>query len=208
MKKLILILLLIAGSAFAQEDAGYKKAVIRATQIVKTQIIPRYTTEDGFNVKPMDIHYDCDPTIAKFLDEFGSIWKQLSPVVASEYTVIQQKVNERTRPDANKYRDSLINVFNQAIDLRGGGSASSMLFWFAPAQQEWIIAHLATGEARYISDQEFVSRLQYALTIGGPSRDGIEDVLNALKTVEKLLAKNEATFLRAQFLFYFENYSQ
>jgi hypothetical protein len=161
---------------------------------------------NGFNVKPMDIKYDSDPTIAKFLDEFGSIWKQLDPIVASGYTVIQRKVNERTRPDANRYRGPLTDAFDQAVELRGGGSASGKLYTFAPAQQEWIIARLKTGKADHVPDQIFVSRLMKYLTLGSPSRRDVEGVLDKLKAVERLLDKNEAAFLRAQFLSYFAQY--
>jgi hypothetical protein len=44
-----------------------------------------------------------------------------------------------------------------------------------------------------------------ALTVGGsPSRRDLEGVLDKLKAVERFLNKNEAAFLRAQFLSYFE----
>ena len=104
-------------SKVSGQDANYEKAVAHATQIIKTKILPEYETKEGFKVKPMDIKYNNDPTIAKYLDEFGSIWKRLDPVVASGYTAIQRKVNEETRPDANKYRRLLADAFNRAIEL-------------------------------------------------------------------------------------------
>jgi hypothetical protein len=60
-------------SKVSGQDADYEKAVAHATQIIKTKILPEYETKGGFKVKPMDIKYDNDPTIAKYLDEFGSI---------------------------------------------------------------------------------------------------------------------------------------
>ena len=138
----VVAMLAILNSKASAQDADYEKAVAQATQIIKKKILPQYETKDGFNVKPMDIRYDSDPTIAKYLDEFQTIWKQLDPIVASGYTVIQRKVNERTRPDANRYRGPLAAAFDQAIELRGGGSVSGKLDTFAPAQQEWIIARL------------------------------------------------------------------
>jgi hypothetical protein len=143
-------------SKISAQDADYKRAVAHATQIIKTKILPQYETKDGFNVKPMDIQYDNDPAIAKLLDQFGSIWKQLDPIVASGYTALQRKVNERSRPDANRYRGLLTDAFNEAIQLRGSGSASVRLDTFAPAQQEWIIAHLGAGQADHVPDQKFV----------------------------------------------------
>ena len=196
----------ILNSKASGQDADYEKAVAHATQIIKTKILPKYEIKDGFNVKPMDIKYDRDPTIARYLDEFGSIWKQLDPVVASGYTVIQRKVNEETRPDANRIRGPLAAAFDQAIELRGGGSASAKLYWFAPAQQEWIIAHLETGKADHVPDQKFVSRLMNDLTVGGgvPPRREVERVLDKLKAVERLLDKRQAAFLREQFFSYFK----
>jgi hypothetical protein len=196
----------LASPAFGQDDeAGYENAIARATQIIKTKIIPKYQTAGGFNVKPTDINYRDDPVIAKALDEYGSIWKQLDPVVSDTYAGIQRKVNERTNPEANKYRALLTEAFNQAVQLRGGGSASVRLSTFAEAQVEWIIAHLGTGKADHVPDQKFVSRLMKALTVGNsPARRDVEGVLHKLKSVEKLLTKNQAAFLRAQFLSYFE----
>jgi hypothetical protein len=195
---------LVSDSCFVSDNADYEKAVIDAAQIIKTQILPRYEREAGFDVKPMDIKYDSDPTIAKFLNEFGSIWKRLNPVVAERYSMIQQRENERTRPDANRLRGPIVAVINRAIELRGGGSASGALDCFALAHQEWIIAHLATGKAEDISHQEFVSRLLDDLSVAQVPQHEVEGVLDALKAVERLLTKNEGAFLRAQFLLYFE----
>jgi hypothetical protein len=49
-----------------------------------------------------------DPAIKKLLDQYGSLWRQLDPVVAEAYARIQRKVPERTKPDASKYRSLLL----------------------------------------------------------------------------------------------------
>jgi hypothetical protein len=78
----------LASPIFGQDDpAGYENALAQATQIIKTKIIPKYQTKAGFSVKPLDIDYQNDPVIAKSLDQYGSIWKQLDPVVADAYRV-------------------------------------------------------------------------------------------------------------------------
>jgi hypothetical protein len=156
------------GPASGQDDeSGYKNAVAQATQVIKTKIIPRYETKDGFSVKSLDIQYQDDPLIAKWINEYGSIWKQLDPVVANAYTGIQRKVNERNKPEANKYRGLLGDAFNQTVELRGGGSASVQLLSFAAAHSEWIIAHFGTTKRDDVSDEKFVSQLIKDLTVGG-----------------------------------------
>ena len=137
----------LAGQATAEDgETGLRSAVAQAMQIIKTKILPRYETAAGFSVKPLAIKYQDDPTIAKSLDQYGSIWKQLDPVVADGYASIQRKVNDHTRSEAVKYRALLIDAFRQAVELRGGGSASVQLSTFAPAEAEWIIAQFGTAQ--------------------------------------------------------------
>jgi hypothetical protein len=196
----------LTSPALGQDDeSGFKNAVAQATQIIKTKIIPRYETKDGFSVKPLDIKYEDDPAIAKWLDEYGSIWKQLDPVVADAYAGFQRKVNDRNKPEANKYRALLADAFNQAVELRGGGSASVQFNTFAPAHAEWIIAHFGT-KSDNVPDEKFVSRLTKDLTVGAsPERLEVQSVLAKLKAVERFLNQDEAAFLRAEFLSYFES---
>jgi hypothetical protein len=196
----------VTGPASGQdEEVGYKNAVAQATQIIKTKIIPGHETKDGFSVKPLDIKYQDDPAIAKWIDQYGSIWKQLDPVVANAYTGIQRKINERNKPEANKYRGLLADAFNQAVELRGGGSASVQFLTFAPAHEEWIIAHLGTAKHDDVSDEKFVSQLTKDLTVGAsPQHSDVQRVLTKLKTVGRFLNKDDAAFLVAEFLSYFE----
>jgi hypothetical protein len=196
----------VTGPASGQDDeSGFKDAVAQCTEIIKTKIIPRYEAKDGFTVKPLDIKYQDDPTIAKWLDKYGSIWKQLDPVVAEAYAGFQRKVNDRNRPEAKKYRAVLADAFNQAVELRGGGSASVQLSTFAPAHEEWIIAHFGP-KSDDVPDEKFVSRLTKDLTVGAsPERHEVQSVLAKLKAVERHLNKDDAAFLRAEFLSYFES---
>jgi hypothetical protein len=125
----------------------------------------------------LDIHYSDDPAIAKLLDEYGSIWKKLDPVVADVYASIQRKVNDRNKPEANKYRALLADAFNQAVELRGGGSKSVQLNTFAPAHEEWIIAHFGSAKSNNVSDEEFVSRLTMGLSVGvSPQHSDVQRV--------------------------------
>jgi hypothetical protein len=185
---------------------GYENALAQATQVIKTKIIPKYQTNAGFSVKPLDIDYRDDPVIAKSLDEYGSIWKQLDPVVADAYTSIQRKINDRTKPDAKKYRALLADAFNQAVQLRGSGSASVRLSTFAEAQEEWIIARVGTAKRDAMADEKFISRLTRALSVSGasPERRDVQAVLAKLKAAERFLNKDDAGFLRAEFISYFQ----
>jgi hypothetical protein len=196
----------VTGPASGQDDeSGFKNAVAQCTEIIKTKIIPRYETKDGFTAKPLGIKYQDDPAIAKWLDEYGSIWKQLDPVVADAYAGFQRTVNDRNKPEANKYRALLADAFNQAVELRGGGSASVQFNTFAPAHEEWIIAHFGT-KSDNVPDEKFVSRLTKDLTVGAsPERLEVQSVLAKLKAVERFLNQDDAAFLRAEFLSYFES---
>jgi hypothetical protein len=195
----------LCNAAAAQDDAGYNNAVAQATRIIKTKIIPHYETRDGFTVKPLDIDYQHDPAIAKMLDQYGSIWKQMAPVVADTYASIQRKVNDRNKPDAGKYRALLAEAFDQAVELRGGGSASGQLLTFAPAQVEWIIARLGAVNTDAVPDAQFISRLTQYLSVNGTPQTGdVQRVLARVKAVERFLKKDDAGFLRAAFLAYFQ----
>jgi hypothetical protein len=89
--------------------------------------------------------------------------------------------------------------------LRGGGSASVQFLTFAPAHEEWIIAHLGTTKRDDVPDEKFVSRLTKDLTVGAsPQHSDVQRVLTKLKTVERFLNKDDAAFLVAEFLSYFE----
>ena len=195
----------VIGPASGQiDESSVKNAIAQCTEIIKTEIIPRYETMDGFTAKPLDIKYQDDPVIAKWLDEYGSIWKQLDPVVADAYVDFQRKVNERNKPEANKYRALLADAFNRAVELRGGGSASVQLYTFAPAHEEWIFAHFGT-KSNNVPDEKFISRLTKDLTVGAsPERHEVQSVLAKLKAVERFLNQDDAAFLRAEFLSYFE----
>src|ERR1700751_2145349 len=57
----------VTGPASGQDDeSGFKNAAAQCTEIIKTKIIPRYETKDGFTAKPLDINYSDDPAIAKW----------------------------------------------------------------------------------------------------------------------------------------------
>ena len=149
--------------------------------------------------------YQDDPAIAKWLVEYGSIWKQLDPVVADAYAGFQRKINDRNKPEAKKYRALLADAFNQAVELRGGGSASVQFYTFALAHEEWIIAHFGT-KSDYVPDEKFASQLTKDLTVGAsPEGHQVQSVLAKLKAVERFLNQDDAAFLRAEFLSYFES---
>jgi hypothetical protein len=187
------------------EENDYENAVAQGTRIIKTKIIPQYETKDGFNVKPMGIKYYDDPAIAKLEERYGGIQKRFYPVVANTYAEIERRINEGTRPEAAKYRNLLTGAFHEAIRLRGGGSASAELYTFIPAQQEWMIAHLGASGAENVQDGEFVFRLTKALTVGeSPQHSEVLRVLDKLKAIERFLDKNDAAFLRAEFVSYFK----
>jgi hypothetical protein len=74
-----------------------------------------------------------------------SIWVNLEtigPCSRDRYNGIQRQVNDRNKPEWNKYRTPLAEAFSQAVQLRGGGSASGQLLTFAPAHEELIIARI------------------------------------------------------------------
>jgi hypothetical protein len=194
----------IIGPASGQDDeSGFENAVTQCREIIKTKIIPRYETKEGFTVKPLAINYQDDPVIDKCLEKYGSIWKQLDPVVAETYANFQRKVNEQNKPEADKYRQLLVDAFHRAVELRGGGSASVQFYVFAPAHVEWMIAHLGANSDN-VPDENFVSQLTKDLTVGAsPERHEVQAVLVKLRAVEQFLNKGEAAFVRAEFLSYF-----
>jgi hypothetical protein len=195
----------IGPAAVQDEQSGYEKAIAQGTQIIKRTVIPQYETKDGFGVKPLDIKYENDPAIAELIEKYGSLWKQLDPVVSDAYTSIQRQVNDKNKPEANRYRVLLADAFSEAVELRGGGSASGQLLTFAPAHEEWLIAHLGTAQLDDVSDEVFVSRLRKSLTVGeSPERRRVQAVLEKLKAVERYLEKSDAALVRQEFLAYFE----
>jgi hypothetical protein len=201
----------VTGPTSEQDDeSGFENAIAKCTEIIKTKVIPQYETkyspdgkQDGFTVKPLDVVDD--PAIAKWIDEYGSIWKQLYPVVADTYAGIQRKVNDRNKPEANKYRALLADVFHQACGLREYGSYPTLSV-FASAHEEWIIANFGFTGYSNVPDDEFVSRLTRSRTVEGeaPSPSDVQRVLTKLKEVESFLNQDDAAFLRKEFLAYFE----
>lgn len=126
-------------------------------------------------------------------------------LVSDAYTSIQRQVNDKNKPEANRYRVLLADAFTEAVELRGGGSASGQLLTFAPAHEEWIIAHLGTAPEDDVPDELFVLRLRKSLTVGeSPEPRRVQVVLEKLKAVERFLEKSDAAFLRHEFLAYFE----
>jgi hypothetical protein len=62
---------------------------------------------------------------------------------------------------------------------------------FAPAHEEWIIAHLGTAKHDDVPDEIFVSWLMKDLTVrGSPERRQVQGVLNKLQSVERSLNKS------------------
>ena len=193
-----LALTLLPAAAQYERD-GTKKALAQATQIISTRILPRYKTAAGFGVKPLAINYQDDPAIDKILDQYGSLWKQIDPFVADAYTAYQRKANARTDPEAGKYQALIIDAFHQAMDLRGGGSASGQLYTFAEAQTEWIICQFGVEGVPFVTDQEFTTRLTKALDVNGtPEPGSVRAILAKLKAAERALTKSDAAILRAE----------
>ena len=61
----------IGPAAGQDEQSGYENAIAQGTKIIKTKVIPQYETKDGFSVKPLDIKYENDPTIAEQIRNMG-----------------------------------------------------------------------------------------------------------------------------------------
>ena len=96
-------------------------------------------------------------------------------------------------------------ALQNAGTYRAGGSASVQFYTFAPAHEEWIIAHFGT-KSDYVPDEKFASQLTKDLTVGAsPEGHQVQSVLAKLKAVERFLNQDDAAFLRAEFLSYFES---
>jgi len=65
---------------------------------------------------------------------------------------------------------------------------------------------LGTGRHDTVSDEKFISELTKALSVGAsPERRGVQAALAKVKVAERFLNKDDAFFLRAEFLAYFQS---
>jgi hypothetical protein len=200
----------LSSSAFAQnEDA----AAAQAAKIVKQELMKKYEGEKGLLVKPRDIDANQNPKLKALNEKFPSLWKQINPQIADAYTATVKPVNEKNNANASKMRPSLTDAFGTAIELRGGGSASSMLAAYSDAQVEWMIGNVSRKQYEQMSDDAFVSKLAKAINL--PSEENLEHeaeirnalpaVLTAIKQAEAFLPPDQIGFIRAEFLAYFQN---
>jgi len=192
----------LSSSAFAQnEDA----AAAQAEKIVKQELMKKYEDEKGLLVKPRDIDANQNPKPKALNEKSPSLWKQINPQIADAYTATVKPVNEKNNANASKMRPSLTDAFGKAIELRGGGSASSMLAAYSSAQTEWMIGNVGRKRYEPMSDDAFVSKLATALNTGDPEdeaeiRKALPAVLTAIKQAEAFLPPDQIGFIRAEFL--------
>jgi hypothetical protein len=166
--------------------------------------------EKGLLVKPRDIDANENPKLKALNEKFPSLWKQINPQIADAYTATVKPVNEKNNANASKMRPSLTDAFGKAIELRGGGSASSMLAAYSSAQVEWMIGNVAQKRHEQVPDDAFVSKLAPALNTGDPEheaeiRKALPAVLTAIKQAEAFLPPDQIGFIRAEFLAYFQD---
>ena len=199
----------LSSSAFAQKDED--AAAAQAAKIVKQELMKKYEGEKGLLVKPRDIDANQNPKLKALDEKFPSLWKQINSQIADAYTATVRPVNEKNNANASKMRPALTDAFGKAIELRGGGSASSMLAAYSHAQVEWMIGNAARKRHEQVPDDAFVSQLATALNVPGDPeheaeiRKALPAVLTAIKRAEAFLPADQIGFIRAEFLAYFQD---
>jgi len=160
-------------------------------------------------VKPRDIDFKQNPKL-KALNDSGSLWKQINPQIADAYTATVKPANEKNNATASNMRPFLADAFGKAIEIRGGGSESSMLGAYSDAQVEWMIGNVASKRYEEMPDDAFVSKLAPALNNSGDPeheaeiRERLLPVLKLIKQAEAFLPPDQIGFIRAEFLAYFQ----
>ena len=203
----------LSSPAFAQDEDA---AAAQADKIVQQELMKKYEGEKGLLVKPREIDANQNPKLKALNEKFPSLWKQINPQIADAYTATAKPVNDKNSANAAKMRPFLADAFGKAIELRGGGSASSMLADYAPAQVEWMIGNVALKRHAPMPDDAFVSNLAKAINLpneGNPEqeaeiRKALPAVLTAIKQAEAFLPPDQIGFIRAEFLAYFQEESK
>ena len=200
----------LSSSAFAQDEDA---PAAQAEKIVQNELMKKYEGAEALRVKPRDIDANQNPKLKALNEKFPSLWKQINPQIAHAYTATVKSVNDKNNATASKMRPALTDAFGKAIELRGGGSAASMLDAYSDAQVEWMIGNVSRKHDEPMSDNAFVSKLAKAINL--PSEENLEHeteirnalpaVLAAIKQAEAFLPPDQIGFIRAEFLAYFQD---
>jgi hypothetical protein len=128
-------------------------------RIVDAELAKQFT-DDGFKTSPSQIDLRKSPEYRNLEEASPSIWKRADARKGAVYAAKQKAVNDRLRPEAKAVRAPLLEAFQSAAALSGGGSASSALMNLSAAETEWIIANLAKEETEETPDLEFLRQLR------------------------------------------------
>ena len=205
---------LVTGSSYllaaaAGLDAALKDIAVAQAEvpkIVKSELLPSYWTARGYKVPPRQIAYDENAQLAKLDEKWSTLWKQIQLAISQEYESRQAELNNKL-PRNKQLRPVLRGAFQGAVELRGGGSASASLHVYSGAHTEWILANIPeTGQVAYLSDDELARQLkeQFQDLSDRPLSD-YKQAVGRLRKLEPALNKQQAAFVRAEFLKYFND---
>ena len=211
--KLCLALALLTGScavgAAATLDAALKDIEVASAEvpkIVESELLPAYWTARGYKVPPREIAFEKNPKLAKLDDKWGTLWKQIELAISRAYESRQAALNNQQARN-KQLRPVLQGAFKSAVELRGGGSASASLNVYSDAHTEWILANVPeTANVAYLSDDELARRLKEQFEgLSDRPLSEYKQVASRLGKLEPVLNKQQAAFVRAEFLKYFNN---
>jgi hypothetical protein len=170
------------------DEAKFDELVKKVNEIVDAELAKQFSPS-GFKVSPSQIDYTTSPEYQKL--ETGSLWKQADEHKGKQYAAKQKEVNNRLRPEAMAFRGDLLEAFDLACGLSGGGSASGFLASMSPAEVEWIIANLSKKEERSISDAALTEQLSSGGLIPEENvTSKVKNIIGKLHKVEMHLTKN------------------
>jgi hypothetical protein len=196
--------LAVATRAFsATEDSDKDRAA--AEKIVRVELIPHYFTKDGFKVAPQQIDYEHYASLEPLLARSPTLWKSVQVTLATEYEKRQAAVNDAVNPKRRTWRPILRKAFQDACELRGGGSETSTLFAYSGAETEWLIAQVRDAPEPYVTDDEVALGLKkYFDGLTDHNIESYRKVSAQLSKLDQLMTPPQAAFIRREFLKYFE----
>lgn len=200
----------LVASMTANAADDYDAAATKAAIIVKEELMEKYQGEKGLLVKPMDIDAKENPKLKALDEKYPDLWNEMNPVIAEAYAATVKSVNDKNNAKAAEIRPFLTDAFKKSIELRGGGSGSSMMLAYTTAHVEWMIGNGGKKKYPKMADDAFISELIKLINYdnlpdkNARIREELQVVLKSMKQAEALLPDDQAGFIRAEFLAFLE----
>jgi hypothetical protein len=108
--------------------------------------------------------------------KYPTLWKWVAPALAKKYVELQKGINHQQFPAVEQYRSPISKVLTRLVKIYGEGSeaerSEKALLWdLIPAETEWILKQMASGQAAPVSDKDFESALKGAIPVGDALAD-------------------------------------